>query len=179
MTSKQRREILLRASALAAGGAGYAMSGSAAAQARTPFTVAPTFIPIAGSGELFPVRRIYCIGRNYAAHAREMGSDPTREPPFFFQKPTDAVQNVPPGATGENRIPSLWSVAFAFTFSSAFVGSTTASFILMLVISAAGAMRRVRDPTGALETLRTVRIACTVATRERSSCGSVTFRSYF
>ncbi|HEX3138172.1 MAG TPA: FAA hydrolase family protein, partial [Casimicrobiaceae bacterium] len=73
MTSKQRREILLRASALAAGGAGYAMSGSAAAQARTPFTVAPTFIPIAGSGELFPVRRIYCIGRNYAAHAREMG----------------------------------------------------------------------------------------------------------
>ncbi len=49
-----------------------------------------------GSGDLFPVRRIYCIGRNYAAHAREMGSDPNREPPFFFQKPTDAVQIVPP-----------------------------------------------------------------------------------
>src|SRR6185369_5387036 len=107
MTSKQRREILLRASALAAGGAGYAMSGSAAAQARTPFTVAPTFIPIAGSGELFPVRRIYCIGRNYAAHAREMGSDPTREPPFFFQKPTDAVQIVMPGATVDHPYPPL------------------------------------------------------------------------
>lgn len=42
-------------------------------------------IPVAGSGE-FPVRRIYCIGRNYAAHAVEMGHDPNREPPFFFQK---------------------------------------------------------------------------------------------
>ena len=38
------------------------------------------------------MRRIYRIGRNHAAHAREMGSDPTREPPFFFQKPTDAIQ---------------------------------------------------------------------------------------
>jgi 2-keto-4-pentenoate hydratase/2-oxohepta-3-ene-1,7-dioic acid hydratase in catechol pathway len=70
MTSRKRREVLLRASALAAGGAGYAIAGPAAAQARTPFSVAPTFIPIAGSTELFPVRRIYCIGRNYAAHAR-------------------------------------------------------------------------------------------------------------
>jgi len=42
--------------------------------------------PIAGSDALFPVRRIYCIGRNYAAHAIEMGHDPNREPPFFFQK---------------------------------------------------------------------------------------------
>ena len=56
-----------------------------------------TFIPIAGTAEQFPVRRIYCIGRNYAAHAREMGSDPNREPPFFFQKPTDAIQIAPPG----------------------------------------------------------------------------------
>ena len=45
---------------------------------------------------MFQVRRIYCIGRNYAAHAIERGSDPTREPPFFFQKPTDAIQNVAP-----------------------------------------------------------------------------------
>ncbi len=42
-------------------------------------------------GGLFPVRRIYCVGRNYADHAREMGSDPSREPPFFFGKPADAV----------------------------------------------------------------------------------------
>jgi fumarylpyruvate hydrolase len=43
------------------------------------------------NGEVFPVRRIYCVGRNYAAHAREMGHDPNREPPFFFMKPADAI----------------------------------------------------------------------------------------
>ena len=47
-------------------------------------------VPVAGGG-LFPVRRIYCVGRNYAAHAREIGADPTREPPFFFAKPAAAV----------------------------------------------------------------------------------------
>jgi fumarylpyruvate hydrolase len=48
-------------------------------------------LPVAGSDALFPVRRIYCVGRNYAAHAREMGHDPDREPPFFFLKPADAL----------------------------------------------------------------------------------------
>jgi fumarylpyruvate hydrolase len=48
-------------------------------------------VAIAGSEQFFPVRRIYCVGRNYAEHAREMGADPTREPPFFFMKPGDAV----------------------------------------------------------------------------------------
>ncbi len=48
-------------------------------------------VPVAGSDALFPVRRIFCVGRNYAAHAREMGSDPDREPPFFFTKPADAI----------------------------------------------------------------------------------------
>lgn len=47
-------------------------------------------LPIHGSQDTFPVRRIYCVGRNYAAHAREMGFDPDREPPFFFCKPNDA-----------------------------------------------------------------------------------------
>jgi fumarylpyruvate hydrolase len=47
-------------------------------------------LPVAGTGDLFPVRRVYCVGRNYAAHAREMGFDPDREPPFFFCKPNDA-----------------------------------------------------------------------------------------
>lgn len=47
---------------------------------------------IAGSDALFPVRRIYCVGRNYAAHAKEMGYDPDREPPFFFGKPADSLQ---------------------------------------------------------------------------------------
>jgi fumarylpyruvate hydrolase len=52
--------------------------------------MAPT-VEIAGSQSRFPVHRIYCVGRNYAAHAREMGMDPEREPPFFFSKPADAV----------------------------------------------------------------------------------------
>jgi fumarylpyruvate hydrolase len=47
-------------------------------------------VPVAGGGG-FPVRRIFCVGRNYAEHAREMGSDPDREPPFFFMKPADAL----------------------------------------------------------------------------------------
>ena len=107
-TTIRRRDVLKTAAALAAGGAaGAAMPARAQAAARTPFAVAPTFIPIAGTGELFPVRRIYCIGRNYAAHAREMGSDPNREPPFFFQKPTDAIQLAPPGETIDHPYPTL------------------------------------------------------------------------
>jgi fumarylpyruvate hydrolase len=47
-------------------------------------------VTVAGGGS-FPVRRVYCVGRNYAEHAREMGSDPDREPPFFFMKPADAL----------------------------------------------------------------------------------------
>lgn len=48
-------------------------------------------LPVAGADASFPVRRIYCVGRNYAAHAREMGHDPDREPPFFFAKPADSI----------------------------------------------------------------------------------------
>ncbi|HYQ03893.1 MAG TPA: fumarylacetoacetate hydrolase family protein [Polyangiaceae bacterium] len=54
-------------------------------------------VPIVGTDCHFPVRRIYCVGRNYAEHAREMGFDPEREPPFFFTKPADAI--VSNGAT--------------------------------------------------------------------------------
>ncbi len=57
------------------------------------YVVAPPpviVVPVAGGG-VFPVRRVFCVGRNYAAHAREMGGDPTREPPFFFTKPADAL----------------------------------------------------------------------------------------
>jgi fumarylpyruvate hydrolase len=60
---------------------------------------APVAVPIAGSQDAFPVRRVYCVGRNYAAHAREMGFDPDREPPFFFCKPGDAVVPVADGQT--------------------------------------------------------------------------------
>jgi fumarylpyruvate hydrolase len=62
---------------------------------------------IAGSPDQFAVRRVYCVGRNYAAHAREMGSDPTREAPFFFCKPADAVMAIPAGQTIDLPYPSL------------------------------------------------------------------------
>ncbi len=98
-------------SALAGGcasaGADKATSGGNAGSAPMPFVLPAITIPVVGSAEVFPVRRIYCIGRNYAAHAREMGSDPTREPPFFFQKPTDAIQYVAPGKMVEHPYPSL------------------------------------------------------------------------
>jgi fumarylpyruvate hydrolase len=58
------------------------------------FVIAPPATPsvaIAGSDQRFPIRRVFCVGRNYAAHAREMGQDPEREAPFFFMKPADAV----------------------------------------------------------------------------------------
>jgi fumarylpyruvate hydrolase len=107
MATIRRRDVLKTAAALAAGGAAGAAMPVEAQAARTPFAVAQTFIPIAGTDQVFPVRRIYCIGRNYAAHAREMGSDPNREPPFFFQKPTDAIQLAPPGETIDHPYPTL------------------------------------------------------------------------
>jgi fumarylpyruvate hydrolase len=70
------------------------------------FAPAPVVaVPVVGSSEQFAVRRIYCVGRNYEAHAREMGHDPDREPPFFFTKPADAVLYVAPGTTGEFPYP--------------------------------------------------------------------------
>ena len=62
-------------------------------------------IPVVGQKSRFPVHRIYCVGRNYAAHAREMGKDPEKEPPFFFLKPADAIlpeggnMHYPPGTS--------------------------------------------------------------------------------
>ena len=52
-------------------------------------------VAVTGSEDRFPIRRVFCVGRNYAAHAREMGKDPDREPPFFFTKPADAVVDAP------------------------------------------------------------------------------------
>lgn len=65
-------------------------------------------LPIADSSQLFPVRRVYCVGRNYAEHAKEMGFT-GREPPFFFLKPTDALVVVNEGETGHMPYPSLTS----------------------------------------------------------------------
>lgn len=66
-------------------------------------------LPVAGSTDQFPVRRVYCVGRNYAAHAREMGFDPDREPPFFFCKPNDnkSIVPVPAGQTVTIPYPPL------------------------------------------------------------------------
>ena len=58
---------------------------------------AVTTLSVIGEDSRFPIHRIYCVGRNYAAHAREMGHDPDREPPFFFTKPADTI--VPSGST--------------------------------------------------------------------------------
>ncbi len=66
---------------------------------------APVTLAVAGGGS-FPVRRIYCVGRNYAEHAQEMGFT-GREPPFFFMKPADALVPVPAGETGTMAYPSL------------------------------------------------------------------------
>lgn len=76
------------------------------------FVLQPTpvvAIPVAGGDSHFPVRRIYCVGRNYAAHVREMGMDPDREPPFFFAKPTDAIVVSPAGAQAEIAYPPATS----------------------------------------------------------------------
>ncbi len=63
-------------------------------------------IPIIGSADRFPVHRIYCVGRNYEEHAKEMGFT-GREPPFFFMKPADAVLVIAAGETGSMPYPSL------------------------------------------------------------------------
>ena len=63
---------------------------------------AVTSVPVAGGYGVFPVRRVYCVGRNYADHALEMGVDPRAEPPFFFCKPTDTVVS---NASGPVAVP--------------------------------------------------------------------------
>ena len=65
----------------------------------------PTLLPVVGETGQFPVRRIYCVGRNYVEHAKEMGFS-GREAPFFFQKPADALVVVPEGQTGRMNYPS-------------------------------------------------------------------------
>ncbi|WP_225782209.1 fumarylacetoacetate hydrolase family protein [Xenophilus sp. Marseille-Q4582] len=62
-------------------------------------------LPVVGTDARFPVRRVYCVGRNYAAHAREMGFDPDREPPFFFCKPGDDASIVPVAAGSTATLP--------------------------------------------------------------------------
>jgi fumarylpyruvate hydrolase len=98
---------------------------------------AVTAVPVVGESAAFPVHRVYCVGRNYAAHAREMGKDPEKEPPFFFLKPADAVVpgggdiHYPPGtknlhheielvvaiARGGRRIPVAEALSHVFGYA--------------------------------------------------------------
>jgi fumarylpyruvate hydrolase len=74
-----------------------------------PFIFSPepiTALNVGNSSDQFAVRRVYCVGRNYAAHAREMGSDPTREAPFFFCKPANAVVPITNGQTLDLPYPT-------------------------------------------------------------------------
>jgi fumarylpyruvate hydrolase len=107
MDTLDRRTILATGALALAGAATQSVPAEAQAGPKAIFPVGTTTIPIVGETDVFPVRRIYCIGRNYAAHSREMGSDPTREPPFFFQKPTDAIQNVAIGTVADHPYPLL------------------------------------------------------------------------
>ena len=75
-----------------------------------PYIFSPepvSVLQVANSADQFAVRRVYCVGRNYAAHAREMGSDPTREDPFFFCKPADAVLPIADAETVILPYPTL------------------------------------------------------------------------
>ncbi len=107
MDTIDRRTILAGAGVAFAGATLGSETADAQLGVKAIFPIGAANIPIVGVPEVFPVRRIYCIGRNYAAHSREMGSDPTREPPFFFQKPSDAIQNVKVGEVADHPYPSL------------------------------------------------------------------------
>ena len=107
MRSVDRRTVLASGALALTGAAAQSTLAAAQAGPKPIFPVQATTIPIVGESDVFQVRRIYCIGRNYAAHAMERGSDPSREPPFFFQKPTDAIQNVAIGAVADHPYPSL------------------------------------------------------------------------
>lgn len=107
MNTIDRRSMLATGALALAGAAAHTGSATAQVGSKPIFPVPATTIPIVGETDVFQVRRIYCIGRNYAAHAIERGSDPNREPPFFFQKPTDAIQNVAIGTVADHPYPSL------------------------------------------------------------------------
>ncbi len=103
----RRRQVFEGTAALAATALGGCAAMGAGGTGRAAFAIPAIAIPIVGTDEVFPVRRIYCIGRNYRAHSIEMGSNPDREPPFFFQKPTDAIQFVATGTVSDHPYPSL------------------------------------------------------------------------
>lgn len=90
--NSKRRQFLAGCAVAGVGTLGARLSLGAAQETNYAIPPAPvTSMEIAGSNQRFPVRRVYCLGRNYRAHAIESGDDPDVNPPFFFMKPTDAV----------------------------------------------------------------------------------------
>ncbi len=113
MNQPTRRSLLKTTAGLGATAGAALLGACATAQSSSGLAATPIFslpittVPIVGSAQSFPVRRIYCIGRNYRAHSIEMGSNPDREPPFFFQKPTDAIQYIAPNTVVDHPYPTL------------------------------------------------------------------------
>jgi fumarylpyruvate hydrolase len=115
-------------------------------------------ISIAHSNARFPVRRIFCVGQNYADHAREMGSDPNRQPPFFFTKPADAV--VASGAItltidGQVRqagdlADMIWSVADIISILSTYVAVAAGDLIFTGTPAGVGPIQRGEQVRGAI-----------------------------
>src|SRR5947207_13594964 len=101
------RRTILSSGALALASAATRSAPAAAQTGLKPiFSVPAITVPIVGEECSFPVRRIYCIGRNYASHAIERCSDPKRAPPIIFQKPTNEIQNVAIGNVQVHPYPA-------------------------------------------------------------------------
>jgi fumarylpyruvate hydrolase len=79
--------------------------------------IEPTVLPVAGGG-LYPVRRIYCVGRNYVSHVREMKEADERDPPFFFQKPRDAIGKDGRDIDIANALDHIWGYAVGIELTS-------------------------------------------------------------
>ena len=93
-TQRTRRKFLKSCALVAGASATAGVSADALAEEQGGYVIAPVGTPsidVAGSDKRFPLRRIYCLGRNYSAHAIEMGDDPDESPPFFFMKPADTA----------------------------------------------------------------------------------------
>src|SRR5258708_16044674 len=107
MDTIDRRTLLATGALALAGTAAQSQPAAAQAGPKPMFPVAAVTIPIVGETDVFRVRRIYCIGRNYPAHSRQMGSDPTRDPPHFFHKPTPALHTTPLRTPPPHPSPSV------------------------------------------------------------------------
>jgi len=103
-------------------------------------------VPVAGRDELFPVRHIYCVGRNYAEHAKEMGGDAAKEPPFFFAKAADAVVPVVPPAPIVMLSEADWRISCAILKRASRADSSRFIFVWLSWDCSLPATRTVNAP---------------------------------